>query len=396
MRHVDDALLVAFADDALSQEERIDVEAHLAMCAECRTRVAEERRLAERAAAVLGAGVPESEPEMPAFAEILRRSEESDATSRGGVRGARSRSWALPPLAWAAMLVVGLGAAVIARTLLVSPEFNAPAESRVEGMDVIEDAQAPGTLAAPAESISAAAAQGGAAAAVQSAAPGDAAAAGDAPATVPPAPAAVAERGISAAEETAAAKAAREPKPVQESPLRERPQDAPRVEPSRERERFADMLRRDTAPAAAQAPRAARIEAAPPAPPPPVESEISGAAAAGSVALSGVDVAWRGESLAGARERGVSVAGVPDAPVVSVWLGTGTAAWRARVVQQVDSASLEIIEWRRSPGVAGQSGELGDGRNYLFTEHEGVVFLLRSTLPVERLETLSARIRELQ
>ena len=156
MSHVDESLLVAYVDDALDADERARVETHLVSCAECRARVEDERALAQRAGAVLDASAPAQHAEMLPFAEIVRRSEQSHATTSGSPREPKSRSWRAPPLAWAAMLVVGLGAAVIARTLLVSPEFNAPAETSVEEVAPAAGGAAARSLESPAQSAEAA------------------------------------------------------------------------------------------------------------------------------------------------------------------------------------------------------------------------------------------------
>lgn len=84
--------------------------------------------------------------------------------------------------------------------------------------------------------------------------------------------------------------------------------------------------------------------------------------------------------------------GIPGAPVSSVWLAVEDADWRARVVQDAGDVSVEIIEWRRSPGVTGERGTVGDGRNFVVVERDGVMFLLRAALPIERLEALGAEL----
>ncbi len=392
MQHVDDALLVAYADDALDQAARADVEAHLVTCAACRARVEEERALTQRVAAVLDTTVPAGEPAMPAFADILRRSDASDATPSGGARSPRSRSWTMPPLAWAAMLVVGIGAAYIARTIIVSPEFNAPMEARTE-----QAADASAVRAAPEAAPAAGAtpedapvlrAAPDAGASATRAAPGaaDAATQDDAGAglrfeSVPVMPPSPAPQAARAAQEPAAAKAAEEPAL--------RPEEAPRVEPSRERARYADMVR-DTAVAAAAPgiPDTTQGLA--------LDVVVTGAAPAGAAVIGGEDVAWRGTSVAAVAPQATRVAGLPGAPVTSVWLGADAAAWRARVVQQVGDVSVETIEWRRPPAAAGESGRLGDGRNYLFVTTDSVMYLLRAALPVERLETIGRMLQLLE
>lgn len=389
MQHVDDALLVAYADDALDQAARADVEAHLVTCAACRARVEEERALTQRAAAVLDTTVPAGEPAMPAFADILRRSDASDATPSGGARSPRSRSWTMPPLAWAAMLVVGIGAAYIARTIIVSPEFNAPMEARTEQAADASAVRAAPEAAPAADATPELRAAPDAGAAATRAAPGAAEAAtqDDAVAdlrfeSVPVMPAPPVPQAARAAQEPAAAKAAEEPAL--------RPEEAPRVEPSRERARYADMVR-DTAVAAAAPgmPDTTQKLALD-------EFAVTAAASAGAAVIGGEDVAWRGTSVAAVATQATRVAGLPGAPVTSVWLGADAAAWRARVVQQVGDVSVETIEWRRPPAAAGESGRLGDGRNYLFVTTDSVMYLLRAALPVERLETIGRMLQPLE
>jgi len=395
MQHVDDAMLVAYADDALDEGARAEVEAHLVTCAECRARVEEERTLTQRAAAVLDTSVPAGEAVMPAFAEILRRSEQPDTTPSGSARSRRSRSWSMPPLAWAAMLVVGIGAAYIARTLIVSPEFNAPMESRTEQA---ADASA---VRAGVDGPPAGAATEMDAPALRAARGADAGTVEDAVApeieVIPdmPAPAQVPQAAVRAPQEPATAKAA-----VAEEPVPLRPEQAPRVEPSRERVRYADMVR-DTA-AAAAPPAAAPAAAAAPGIPDTTqglaldELVVTAGMPAGAAVIGGADVAWRGTSVAALASQAARVVGVSGAPVTSVWLGGDAAAWRARVVQQVAAVSVETIEWRRSPGVAGDSGRLGDGRSYLFVTTDLGAYLMRAALPVERLEILGRTLQPLE
>ena len=116
----------------------------------------------------------------------------------------------------------------------------------------------------------------------------------------------------------------------------------------------------------------------------------------GAVAIRSDDVAWRAESLAEARARDVMLLGLPGEPVTSVWFGRDAAPWRTRIVQQHDDVSIEIIEWRSSPATSGQRGAVGDGRNYLFVERDGVTFLLRAALPVERLEAIATSLQPLE
>ena len=62
MSHVDEGTLHAFLDGELSSSERAGVDAHVAQCAACRARLAEERALLERASALLGSARPIERP----------------------------------------------------------------------------------------------------------------------------------------------------------------------------------------------------------------------------------------------------------------------------------------------------------------------------------------------
>ncbi len=390
MPHVEDALLVAYADDALDAAGRAEVETHLVSCAECRARAAEERALAARAAEVLGRGAPEPGMAAPPFAEIVRRSEQVHATPGGGATGAPQRRRTLPPLAWAAMLVVGLGAAWIARTLLVSPAFNAPADAiRAERME------STAAEAAPTEPPATGAA-GDAAGAPEEADARKAAVAADA---------SLADETREAAAAPAAGGQAVEPVRVAPQAIDAPPPPAPQAaeapvplgEPVSRR--YADAAVRDSAQrgdtarvalrAAAAAPAAA---AAAPAP----AAERAEAVADGAMRdVDPGDAAWVGASAADAAARGEAVRGIMGAPVELVWLGRPDASWRARVVQRVDGAALEVIEWRTAPAPAGASGTLDDGRGYLFTTSAGTSVLLRGRISPDRLRVLAERLTRL-
>src|SRR5467141_2509611 len=58
MSHADDGTLHGYLDGQLAPVERAQVEAHLASCPACRTRLDEERALIERADALLGLATP--------------------------------------------------------------------------------------------------------------------------------------------------------------------------------------------------------------------------------------------------------------------------------------------------------------------------------------------------
>jgi len=97
MSHVDEGTLHAYLDGELSPPERAALDVHLAQCAPCGARLAEERSLIERASAVLGGARPSERPAPPL-------SELASPRRRGRrILGARL------PFAWAATVVLALG-----------------------------------------------------------------------------------------------------------------------------------------------------------------------------------------------------------------------------------------------------------------------------------------------
>ena len=331
MQHVDDALLIAYADDALDAADRQLVDEHLAGCAACRARIEEERALARRAGAVLSAVAPAAQP-VPPFEEVLRRRDRGRAAGR--------KAWM--PLAWAASLVVAIGAGWMANELLLSPAMQEPVERAA-----VRDASAAPAAAAAAESDDAPSSRETALSATTDAVHEHAE-------TVPAAPPPVAQLGAADAEaerKTAAPSAA-------------------------------------AAPAPALAAEETRARA---------ERGVASVAAADEVVtmeLDAVDVAWRGIRPADAP--GAPVRGVADVAIDSVWLAHDNADWRTRVFHQLEEGALEVIEWRRPPwqGVIA-SGTLPDGRRYLLGRSDSVLVELRGRLDAATLEALHARIRPL-
>ncbi len=97
MSHVDDGTLHAYLDGELSPVESQDVEAHIAQCSGCRDRLEEERALIARADELLGLAAPPDRATPP---------------FRPGDREPPVRLWwrVRLPLAWAATVVLALGA----------------------------------------------------------------------------------------------------------------------------------------------------------------------------------------------------------------------------------------------------------------------------------------------
>lgn len=134
MSHVDEGRLHAWLDRALPPQERAVVEAHLADCAECRARFESAQRYRARTELLLALAAPEA-VEPPAFDAIRARAFEArraaapapdraepagEAVPVGGATPPAARR--LPrALAWAAAIIVALGLAALARTLVLSP-----------------------------------------------------------------------------------------------------------------------------------------------------------------------------------------------------------------------------------------------------------------------------------
>src|SRR6266571_378625 len=97
MSHVDDGTLHAYLDGELSPVQSQDVEAHIAQCPDCRDRLEEERALIARADELLGLAAPPDRATPP---------------FRPGDPEPPVRLWwrVRLPLAWAATVVLALGA----------------------------------------------------------------------------------------------------------------------------------------------------------------------------------------------------------------------------------------------------------------------------------------------
>src|SRR6266513_2836900 len=117
MPHVDEGTLHAYLDGELSPPERAAVEAHVAQCPPCRTRLAEERALLDRATSLLG----------------LARPPERAAPPLSQLQPAKRRFWEVrAPLAWAASIALALGVGYYAR------DFGTPAGAPVAGFVATE------------------------------------------------------------------------------------------------------------------------------------------------------------------------------------------------------------------------------------------------------------------
>ncbi|MGH7506475.1 MAG: hypothetical protein ACRELX_12520, partial [Longimicrobiales bacterium] len=129
MSHVDEGLIHAYIDGAFppGNEQGDEIERHLEVCVDCSVRLEKARELNERAQVVMHRLAP-ADIVRPAFEEILaRRERAATAASVTPVEsppaGGRRPSVPAMPLAWAASLILALGAGWMAREHLWAPRF---------------------------------------------------------------------------------------------------------------------------------------------------------------------------------------------------------------------------------------------------------------------------------
>jgi anti-sigma factor RsiW len=142
VQHLDDGRLHAYLDGHLRDGTvgRDYVERHLAECASCRARLEEERRVRDRARAILGAAGP-VKVAMPPFEAVLERAERQ-RTSRSGIRP-------VVALAWAASLALALTVGWYARSLVLTGGETATVATAEKGTEAAaEDLRATGIQAA--------------------------------------------------------------------------------------------------------------------------------------------------------------------------------------------------------------------------------------------------------
>lgn len=138
MSHVEEGLLHAWLDGALDDEDRATgeaIERHLAVCAECRERLDEALQLRDEVAEILAATTPPGIEEAPPFEELVARAEWlARATSP------RRDKRLFFPLAWAATLVLALGAGWWAHHLTVGAEHGRDSRSAETTLHAAEGA----------------------------------------------------------------------------------------------------------------------------------------------------------------------------------------------------------------------------------------------------------------
>lgn len=104
MSHVDDGMLHAYLDGGLSALDAVRVERHVADCAPCKQRLDGARALIQRAARLLEWASPPAERAAPPLAAL---------------RPVVEPRWRVP-VAWAATIVIALGASIYGGSLLLS------------------------------------------------------------------------------------------------------------------------------------------------------------------------------------------------------------------------------------------------------------------------------------
>lgn len=126
MPHITEGLLHAHVDGALAPDdpEWIAAEVHLEHCDACRRRLAEVRQLRAAVGEIL-AGADAPVAERPAFDDLAERARSRREENRGEAIRRRPPWWRSPAkLAWAASLVLAVGAGWMGRALLVSPDSS--------------------------------------------------------------------------------------------------------------------------------------------------------------------------------------------------------------------------------------------------------------------------------
>jgi hypothetical protein len=154
MSHVDEGLLHAYLDGAfpLGHAQADQIEAHLAVCVDCRVRFEDARVLKDRSQMVLRHAAP-PDVRIPPFEELRAR-------RGGGAAGPASstkRGWLPSPrMAWAASLVLALGAGWMANDLVRSSAPTASESIEVKRFATEQD-ESPRSPVADASSAGAAA-----------------------------------------------------------------------------------------------------------------------------------------------------------------------------------------------------------------------------------------------
>ncbi len=130
MSHVDDGMLHAYLDGGLSALDAVRVERHVTDCGACQVRLDQARALIQRAARLLEWASPPADRAAPPLAEL---------------RPAAAPRWQVP-VAWAATIVIALGAGIYGGQALLRP---GPREAEVAAAPAAQDRLAESPRAEP-------------------------------------------------------------------------------------------------------------------------------------------------------------------------------------------------------------------------------------------------------
>jgi Putative zinc-finger len=145
MSHVDEGLIHAYLDGAFppGSQQGEEIEAHLEVCVDCRVLLEKAREVKDRAQLVMHRLAPPVVT-APPFDEILARRERSRAAAGGApatpeptASQAASRRRLLPPLplAWAATLILAIGAGWMVRAYMAPAALGVATSTESEALD---------------------------------------------------------------------------------------------------------------------------------------------------------------------------------------------------------------------------------------------------------------------
>ena len=152
MPHISDGNLHAWIDGAFPKDspEGQSVRKHLDTCPDCRSRLEDARHFVAEAGEILAAAAPDPQ-RMPAFDEIQARAAEPDLRredqGRGRSPGSLRAGWrSFERLAWAATVVLALGAGWIGRAVLIDRGWSDPFHESALEQEPAAEMQAVGSL----------------------------------------------------------------------------------------------------------------------------------------------------------------------------------------------------------------------------------------------------------
>lgn len=130
MPHISDGEINAWLDGAMPEAsaQRESIQLHLEVCPDCRARLEQARQIRNEAGEIL-AGAQPAARERPAFEELVRRAQEPShrASSSLTVTGRPQSRWrSVERLAWAASVLLAVGAGWIGREVLTERGWTDP------------------------------------------------------------------------------------------------------------------------------------------------------------------------------------------------------------------------------------------------------------------------------